>query len=126
MAVPTITPTAAGDTVAGGAIIGTLMGYLPVFVAIIGGIWYLIQIWESKTVQEWWLRRQAANKVRKIASLQSQQKIIVAELEALEVVRAAQVLASEKVETAKAEAAVEIVVKKTAAAVKDISGPPAR
>lgn len=111
--------TIVGDVVAGGTIVSTLLGYVPAAAAALGVLWYAIQIWESRTVQEWKERRVAAHKVAKLARLQAQHKIIVAELEALEVVRAAKSVATEKVEVAKAEAAVQAAVITNTAAVKD-------
>lgn len=40
-----------GDVAAGATVVGSLMGFLPVAAAIVGIIWYTIQIWETKTVQ---------------------------------------------------------------------------
>lgn len=114
-----ITPNTAGDVVAGGAIVSTLLGYLPAFAAVLGVIWYAIQIWESKTVQEWNVRRVKRNKEIKIARLRAKQKVLVAELDALEVVRAAQVTATERVESAKAAAAVDKVLNETNNAISE-------
>lgn len=114
-----ITPNAAGDVVAGGAIVSTLLGYLPAAAAILGVVWYAIQIWESKTVQEWRARRTKRHKELKIIRLRAKQKVLVAELDALEVVRAAQATATEKVETAKAAAAVDKVLTETNTAISD-------
>lgn len=37
------------DVGAAGAVIGTLVGYLPTIAAVLAIVWYCIQIWESKT-----------------------------------------------------------------------------
>lgn len=50
---------------AGVTIVGALSGVLPPFVALIGGIYYAIQVYESKTVQDWLARR----RISKIAKL---------------------------------------------------------
>lgn len=39
------------DTVSAGAIIGSLLNYLPPLAAAIAMLWYLVQIYESDTVQ---------------------------------------------------------------------------
>lgn len=39
------------DTASGATILATIMGYLPAIAAIMGILWYGIQIWESATVQ---------------------------------------------------------------------------
>jgi hypothetical protein len=38
-------------TVSAGAIVGTITGHLPTIAAVIGMIWYGLQVWETKTVQ---------------------------------------------------------------------------
>ena len=40
-----------------GAIVGTIRGELPEVAAVVALAWYLIQLWESKTVQNWRLTR---------------------------------------------------------------------
>lgn len=40
-------------TASAGAVIGVLMGWLPAVAAVIGAVWYGLQIWESATVQGW-------------------------------------------------------------------------
>ena len=97
------------DLVSAGAIVGTLIGWLPYVAAVVGLVWYCIQIWESRTVQHWWNNRQMILKARKIARLRAREKVIVAKLEALETIRAAKHAAVEKVETAKVEAAKQVL-----------------
>lgn len=41
------------DALSAVAIIGTLANLLPPLAALAGLIWYVVQIWESKTVQGW-------------------------------------------------------------------------
>ncbi len=50
-----------------GAVVTTLFGYLPPIAAFIALIWYLIQIFESGTVQKWIKTR----RVRKIARMKA-------------------------------------------------------
>ena len=73
-----------GDVISAGAIIGTIIGYLPYVAAFAGLVWYLIQIWESKTVQGWWCNRRMVRGTKKIARLQAREKIIQAQLQAME------------------------------------------
>jgi hypothetical protein len=52
------------------AILSSMMGWLPPLCAIVGLIWYLLQIWESQTVQglvaAWRIRRATAGQVQHI------------------------------------------------------------
>ncbi len=41
------------DGVAAGAILGSIMGYLPAIAALAAIVWYSVQIYESKTVQKY-------------------------------------------------------------------------
>lgn len=56
----------AGDLVAAGAIAGTFLQALPPIAAIVGIIWYLIMIWESKTVQDWRHKHRAKKAHRRV------------------------------------------------------------
>lgn len=47
------------------AILGSLAGYIPAVAAFAGFIWYLVQLYESKTVQHWVRNRRE----RKVAAL---------------------------------------------------------
>lgn len=42
-----------GNSVSLGMIITTFVGWLPAAAAVIGVVWYCVQIYESKTVQRW-------------------------------------------------------------------------
>ena len=46
------------DWISAGAIVGSLVGYLPPLAAALAIIWYCIQIYESKTFQGWLKRGQ--------------------------------------------------------------------
>jgi hypothetical protein len=50
---------ASGDLAAAGAILGTLVSILPPIAAILGIVWYVLQIYESHTMREWRLHRKA-------------------------------------------------------------------
>lgn len=56
-----------GNIFATGTIVATLAGWVPVVGALIAASWYLIQIYESATVQRWL----AARRARKIARLKA-------------------------------------------------------
>lgn len=124
-------PTMVGDTAAGftlvGAILNHIWTFLPGIVTVAGGImailWYGIQAWESKTCQDWHLRRLARRKAFKIAKLQAKQKVVAAQLDALELRRAAAATATELVATASAIATQEVARATNAQAVADIVSP---
>ncbi len=42
-----------GHLVSMGAIVGTIVGLIPALAALAAVIWYVIAIWETKTVQGW-------------------------------------------------------------------------
>ena len=66
-----------GNLVSASAIVGAIAGWLPALAAIVGLIWYLIQIFESATVQRW----TAARRTRKIARLKA--KVMMMEARSL-------------------------------------------
>ena len=49
----------AGDLAAAGAILGTVINWLPPLAALLGIIWYAIMIWESHTVTAWRFHQRA-------------------------------------------------------------------
>lgn len=98
----------AGNVISLGAIAGTIIGWLPLFAALVAIIWYSIQIWESSTVQEYVRKRMTISKAKKVARLRAEQKIILAQLDALETVRAARAVAKEVVAVAAAEATKQV------------------
>lgn len=95
------------DWAVAAAVGATFLQWLPPLSAILGLIWFAIQIWESRTVRHAianWRQKRQAMRLRK---LRAQQKIIVARLAAADMVRAAKAQAVEKVEHAKAVAKAE-------------------
>lgn len=56
-----------GNGLSIGAIASTLVGWTPAIAAIVALIWYIIQIYESATVQRWLANR----RVRKLARLKA-------------------------------------------------------
>lgn len=95
----------AADGVAAGTIVMTLVGVLPGIAAVLAAIWYLVQIYESKTVQGWLDRRRIASRARKLAKLEAKKLVVLAEIDAIEKVRIARAYGVEKVEEAKSDAA---------------------
>ena len=81
------------------------MGYFPIVAALAGFVWYVIQIWESRTVQHWWNNRREVKKAKKLMRLRAKEKVLVAKIEALAKVKAAKIEARDQVEAAKVEAA---------------------
>ena len=61
-----------GHSLSGAAILGTLAGWFPPIAAFVAFIWYSIQIYESKTVQDWFHARRA----KKIARLKARLHVI--------------------------------------------------
>lgn len=60
--------TTAIDAVAGVAIFAAWMDYLPMAATLLGAAWYLIQIYESRTIQGWlgrWSKWWASHRAQK-------------------------------------------------------------
>jgi hypothetical protein len=57
-----------GNGASVGAIISTMTGWLPPAAAFIALVWYIIQIYESDTIQRWVKSR----RIRKIARMKAQ------------------------------------------------------
>lgn len=92
------------------AILATFAGWLPAIAALAGLIWYLIQIWESETTRSYIDRWRTKRKIKRIARLLAEHKILIAELDALSTVREARVLAADKLAVAAAEARKQLAV----------------
>lgn len=97
-----------GHAAALGTLAATIGGYLPVLLALVPALYYLLLIYESKTVQTWAAERKARKAARKLAYLKARQTLVEAELLAAETVSKAKAAASGVVEAAKADA-VEVV-----------------
>lgn len=95
-----------GSVVSTFAIIGTIVGWLPYIAAFAAFVWYIIQIWESRTIQHWHNNRKMARRARKVAKLRAREKVISAQLAALQTVQAAKQVAKDMVNVATMEAAV--------------------
>lgn len=61
-----------GNFASASAIVTTLLGILPSVAAIVALVWYLIQIYESQTIQVWIAKR----RVQRIARLQAKLLIL--------------------------------------------------
>lgn len=55
------------DSISAGAIVGTIMGYLPAIAALAAVIWYVIQIYESKTIQKMLRLKRLRSRVKRTA-----------------------------------------------------------
>ena len=97
----------AGHLISLFALTGSLFGVNPAIAGVAALIWYVIQIYESRTIQDWVQKRNA----RKIVKLQ-------AELAALELRNAA--LAARRELTGAAEAAAQDIKTAAKTAVKDL------
>lgn len=108
-----------GHGAAASTLVGTLLGVLPTTVAVVGSllgiVWFLICIKESRTYVHWKANVQMKHRARKLAKLKAREKVVLAEIVALEHLRSARVEAREIVATAKADAAA-LVVHETAVA----------
>lgn len=102
-----------GSAISTLAILGAFIGWLPYVAALAALIWYIIQIWESRTIQEWYIRRAVVRRARQIARLQAKEKLIAAKLEALHTVRVAKQTAQDIVHHATIEAAAITTKKET-------------
>lgn len=58
------------DLMSASAIVATFAGLLPPLAGLAGLIWYLVQIWESKTVQKRVRLWKAKARAKRLASLQ--------------------------------------------------------
>lgn len=96
--------TASTHTAAIGALVATVVGWLPVIVAVIPAIYYLILIWESSTVQHYVRNVRMRRQARKILRLKAAAKVAQAKLDAEELIRAARSEAKEKLKVAAVEA----------------------
>jgi len=65
-----------GNGTAAAAIVGTLLGWAPAIAAVIAGGWYLLQMYESKTVQGYVRDR----RIRRLARLKASAIMLEAKL----------------------------------------------
>lgn len=108
-----------GHTAAGTGLLAIILGWLPPIIGLLGGLaattYYVICVWESRTVQHYVGNWRMKRKAKRIARLKAREKILTAELEALEVVREAKTVAAEKVAFAAHEATKQLIHEATEA-----------
>lgn len=98
-------PNGAGAQVtAVAAFAASMSGYVPVILALLPAIYYLLLIWESKTVQGWVTARRARKAELNLAKLKAQTLVVGAKIEAAAEVAVAQVQAAAKVDNAAVDA----------------------
>jgi hypothetical protein len=115
-----------GHTFSVSAIISAVLGWLPTGIGIIGAslamVWYLIQIYESRTFGAWVMARRLKRRARldakkTIAEALTQSQVVLskARLEANEKLRVVQTEANELIQAAKYDASTLIAAERTAA-----------
>jgi hypothetical protein len=105
--VPSSVPNGAGSQAAAiGAFVASLAGWLPYFFAALPAIYYIILIWESKTVQGLVERRRQRRLVKETARLRAKALVLNAQVAAGEKVADAKVVASTMVDEAAVDAQV--------------------
>lgn len=67
---------AVGNVASFGAIIGSITHLLPSFAAIVAVVWYLLEIYESKAVQDWLKHRRARHRHRRYKRHLSQKRTL--------------------------------------------------
>lgn len=77
------TLTVLADVISAGAIVGAFMKELPEWAAGAAFLWYIVQVWESHTVQKWWRlhrlgRKTATPKRKRKNRIASQAKRVLA------------------------------------------------
>jgi hypothetical protein len=100
-----VVATAAPHAASLGALMAAIAGWVPVIVAIIPAIYYLILIWESSTVQHYIRNLRMRHQARRILRLKAKAKVVQAKLDAEELIRQARSQAKEKIKVAAHEAA---------------------
>jgi len=65
-----------GNVISASAILTTLLGLVPAIAAIVALLWYLVQIYESNTIQTWLKNR----RLRKLARLKARVIMLQAQL----------------------------------------------
>ena len=97
-----------GSSIMGSALIVTILGYLPTILAVVasilGVIWFLICIYESKSYTHWSRNRRMKRNARRLMKLRAKEKVVIAKIEAAETLRQARVAARELVDRQIAEA----------------------
>jgi uncharacterized membrane protein YbaN (DUF454 family) len=99
------------------AFLGVLPPLIAVFAALMGVLYYAIQIVESRTFQHWISNRRMKGQSKKLASLKAQELVTTAKIAAIETARVVRVDARELVADA-AVAAKKLIATEAATAAK--------
>lgn len=83
------------DAGAAGAIIASMLGWLPPVAAVLAILWYLLQFWESRTLQSFMQKRTQRRIVRLTAKLAALQLHATADAAAIEIKGAARQAAAD-------------------------------
>lgn len=100
------------DAISVSTIAATIAGWLPTLAVLLPVLYYMIQIWETKTVQRWLERRREYKALKRRlahAKMAAQQKVDQAAVEAAAKLRDAVKEAQAVVETARVEAVATVV-----------------
>lgn len=89
------TMNATFDAGAAAAIFATLLGWLPPIAAVLAILWYLLQFWESRTLQSFMQKRVQRKIMRLTARLAALQLHATADAAAIEIKGAAKQAAAE-------------------------------
>lgn len=114
--VPSLPNGAGTQMTAIAAFVATAAGYLPFILALLPAIYYLILIWESKTVQGFIERRRQRRLVKEAAKVQARALVLNAQVAAGAKVADAKVDAVTLVDNAKTNA--QVLLAKTAVALE--------
>ena len=109
-----------GHTLSLSIIIGALGNILPGAATLASLIWFLIQIYQSRTFKVWHHNWSVARHARRLAKLEAKQRLVQAQIKALELVRSAKVTARNTIEEAKSDATALLAVQVAAAAAPTI------
>ena len=75
-----------GSSIMGSALIVTILGYLPTILAVVasmlGVIWFLICIYESKSYTHWSRNQRMKRNARRLMKLRAKEKVVIAKIEA--------------------------------------------
>lgn len=99
----------AGHSLSLGALFASFANIVPAIMSIPAAVWFLFQIYESRTFQHWKNNRRSKRQAKRLAKLRAKEKVTLAQIEALERLRHARSEARDLVEEAKSQAAAMVV-----------------
>lgn len=101
------------DFVAASTLFAAIADWLPKVLGMLGAVfsilWFIVQLWESKTIQNSLSAWRTRRKSRRLLKLRAKAKILAAKIAAVETVRVAKVVATELVAQARNDAAIKLV-----------------